>query len=227
MDDVSTLALRVDSSSAVRNLDNFGMAASNLCYMTDSLNGKLLQLSATFLSVNFAKSIVNDAAEGQEALGKFETVLGRFQDKASKVADELVAKFNFDTASAQAAISGMVDTFAKAGMSLSESLDMATSLNKRAADLEAFTNAEGGVAHVAEQLTAGVLGNAQSVRNLGIVLSEELLKAQMMKEKTEGLTFANERAAKMHARVSLMLQQTATADGQVARETDNYSNRLR
>lgn len=226
-DEVSTLALRVDSQTAISNLKEFGLAASHLGGVTDVLKAKLLQLNASFLSTSFAKSLVNDAAEGQEALGKFETVLGRFQEKASRVVDELVAKFNFDTASAQGAISGMVDTFAKAGMSIEDALDMATSLNKRAADLEAFTNAQGGVAHVAEQLTSGVLGNAMSVRNLGIVMSDELIKAQMLKEKTEGLTFANERAAKMHARVSLMLQQSASAEGQVSRETDNYSNRVR
>lgn len=226
-DDVSTLAIKVDSGSAVENLKDFGSSIYNLCGLTDSLGEKIFQLSAAFLSVNFAKSIVNDAAEGQEALGKFEAVLGRFQGRANKVVDELVAKFNFDTASAQSAVSGMVDTFAKAGMSLEDSLDMSTALNKRASDLEAFTNAQGGVAAVSERLTSGVLGNSEAVKSLGIVMTEDLVKAQALKEKTEGLTFANERAAKMHARVSLILQQSVSAEGQVARETDNYSNRVR
>ena len=226
-DDVSTLALRVDSQTALANLDQFGAAAAHLGGVTDVLKAKLLQLNASFLSVNFAKSIVADAAEGQEALGKFEAVLGRFQGKANQVVEDLVAKFNFDTASAQSAVSGMVDTFAKAGMSIEESLDLSTVLNKRAADLEAFTNAQGGVASVSARLTSGILGETEAVKSLGIVINEDMIKTQMLKEKTEGLTFANQQAAKIHARASLILQQSASAEGQVARETDNYSNRVR
>lgn len=226
-DVVSTLALRVSSSDAINGLRSVAKESDALGAVTDQLKGKILSVVSAYGSWRFGKVLLADAAEGQEALGKFETVLGRFGDKASKVVDELVAKFNFDTTSARGAISGMVDTFTKAGVSLEQSLDMATVLNKRAADLEAFTNAQGGVAHIAEQMTSGVLGNTMAVRSLGIVLTAESIKAQIAKEKLEGLTFATARAAKMHATVSLMLQQSASAEGQVARESDNYSNRLR
>ena len=226
-DEVATLALRVASGEAISGLRAVARESDALGAVTDQLKNKILSVVGAYGSWRFGKVLLADAAEGQEALGKFETVLGRFGDKASKVVDELVANFNYDTASARGAISGMVDTFAKAGVSLEQSLDMATVLNKRAADLEAFTNAQGGVAHIAEQMTSGVLGNTMAVRSLGIVLSAEAIKAQMAKEKLEGLSFATERAAKMHATVSIMLQQSASAEGQVARESDNYSNRLR
>lgn len=226
-DSVSTLALRVNSQTALQNLNEFGFAAANLGGTVDVLKGKLLQFNARFLGMNFARKLVGEAAEGQEAVGKFESVLGRFGNQGAKVADSLVKDFNYSSTAAKSAVSGMVDVFTKAGISLEESLNMAETLNKRAADLEAFTNAAGGVEHVASQLTSGTLGNVMAVRSLGIVLSAEAVEAQMAKEKTEGLTFATERAAQMHARVSVMLQQSASAHGQVSRESDNYANRAR
>lgn len=226
-DVISTLALRISSADAINNLRAVAQESEALSGVTDQLKGKILSVVSAYASWRFGKVLLADAAEGQEALGKFETVMGRFGDKAAKIVDELTAKFNYDATSARGALSGMVDTFAKAGVSLEQSLDMATLLNKRAADIEAFTNAQGGVAHIAEQMTSGVLGNTMAVRSLGIVLSAEAIQAQMAKEKMQGLTFASERAAKMHASVSVMLQQSASAEGQVARESDNYSNRLR
>ena len=77
MDEISTLALKVDTKSAVSNLKKFGEATTQIGGLAGMLNGKLMQLSATFLSVNFAKSLVDSAADAQEAAGKYEQVLGR------------------------------------------------------------------------------------------------------------------------------------------------------
>ncbi len=226
-DVISTLALRVDSQHALQRINEFSLATENLGSATDALKGKLLQLTAGFLSYKAARSLVDAAKEGQETLGKFESVLGRFSGKAQKTVDELVANFNFDTATAQASVSGMVDTFVKAGIKLDEALDLSSSLNKRAADIEAFTNAQDGLAGVTDRITTAMLGNNMAVRSLGIVLSEDSINAQKAKEAFEGLKFSTDRAATMHARYSLILQQSASAAGQVARETDNLSNRER
>lgn len=226
-DSISTLALRVDSQTALAHLNEFGVAAANLGSKTDVLKAKLLQLNARFLGLNFAKALVNQAAEGQEATGKFDAVVGRFGERAKKVTQDLARDFNYSGAAAKRAVAGMVDIFTGAGLSIEDSLSMAETLNKRAADIEAFTNAIGGVEHVADQLTSATLGNNMAVRSLGIVLTEEAVQAQMAREKMEGLSFASDRAAKVHARVSVMLRQSASSHGQVARETDNYANRAR
>ena len=226
-DSISTLALRVDSQTALAHLNEFGLASANLGSKTDVLKAKLLQLNARFLGLNFAKALVNQAAAGQEATGKFDAVVGRFGDRAKKVTQDLARDFNYSGAAAKRAVAGMVDTFTGAGLSLEDSLSMAETLNKRAADIEAFTNAIGGVEHVADQLTSATIGNNMAVRSLGIVLTEEAVQAQMARDKMEGLSFASDRAAKVHARVSIMLKQSASSHGQVARETDNYANRAR
>ena len=226
-DSISTLALRVDSQTALNHLNEFGLAAANLGNVTDVLKGKLLQLNAKFLSLNFAKNLVSEAAFGQEALGKYEQVLGRYTKQADKLVNELRQSFNFDTANARQSISTMVDLFTKAGIGMQDALDYTKDLQKRAADLEAFTNAEGGLVQVTNALTGGMLGNMVPLKKLGIVMNDEALKAQLAEDKTNGLRFATERAAKAHARYAIIMKQSQSSEGQVARESDNFSNKLR
>ena len=226
-DDVSTLALRVSSGDAIQNLRAVAHESEALSGITDMLKGKVLSVVSAYASWRFGKILLADAAESQEALGKFEAVLGSYAEKASKVVDELNVKFNFSKSAAQAALSGMVDTFKKSGVETSAALDWTEDLTKLAADLEAFTNAEGGVQHITEQMSSALLGNNMAVRSLGIVLSAEAVQAQKAKEAMDGLTFSSEQQAEMHARKTLIEQQSAAAMGQVAREADNYSNRLR
>ena len=226
-DEVSTLALRVSSGDAIQNLRAVAHESEALSGITDMLKGKVLSVVSAYASWRFGKILLADAAESQEAFGKFEAVLGSYAEKASKVVDELNAKFNFSKSAAQAALSGMVDTFKKSGVETSAALDWTEDLTKLAADLEAFTNAEGGVQHITEQMSSALLGNNMAVRSLGIVLSAEAVQAQKTKEAMDGLTFSSEQQAEMHARKTLIEQQSAAAMGQVAREADNYSNRLR
>lgn len=120
-DSISTLALRVDSQTALAHLNEFGLAAANLGSKTDILKGKLLQLNARFLGLNFAKTLVNQAAAGQEATGKFDAVVGRFGERAKKVTQDLARDFNYSGAAAKRAVAGMVDTFTGAGLSIEDS----------------------------------------------------------------------------------------------------------
>lgn len=227
MDEISTLALKVDTKSAVDNLRKFGDATTQIGGLAGMLNGKLMQLSATFLSVNFAKSLVDSAADAQEAAGKYEQVLGRMTKQADRVVEELRSSFNFDLTGAQQSVSTMVDLFTKAGIGMEDALKYTEDLQKRSSDLEAFTNAEGGLERVTSAVTSAMLGETDSIKLLGVVIKEETIAAKMAEERSKGLTFATDRAAKMHATYSLIMEQSASAHGQVAREADNMGNKLR
>ena len=226
-DQVSTLALKVDSSQATAGLQQMGHATDQLSKKAMDLKQKLIFLGGTYLSGHFGKQLLNEAAEGQEALGKFQQVLGRFTKEANGMVEELRANFNFNATDAQAAISTMADQFHKFGASMRDSLDMTFEMQKLAGDLAAFTNIEGGVAAASQALSAGLMGQTIPLKKLGIVITDEMTKERMATEAKEGLTFASKRAAQMHAREQLILEQTAAAHGQVAREADNYSNKLR
>lgn len=226
-DFISVLGLRVESSQAVRDLDTFEKRTKALGLTAKSAAASVAGLFATSKSAQFARSWLQAAADTQEVAGKFSAVFKHMSADAQKAADSLVASFNYSEAQAREKLSTMADIFKKAGLSLADSLRYATDLNKQAADLEAFTNAAGGLEQTTNALTKAMLGETESAKTLGVVVLESTVKAKMAEEARRGLTFATKQAALMHARYSVIMEQSASATGQVSRESDNYSSRLR
>lgn len=226
-DSVSTLALRVESEDAVRNLDRFADKTRNLGTLARSTASSVAGLFAGSQIARFANDWLKSAADTQETIGKFGAVFGYASKEAQKYADELAQSFNYSTSLAQDKLATMADIFRKSGLSMQDSLKFAFDLNKQAADLEAFTNCAGGLEQTTRALTGAMLGETEMAKTLGVVVYDAYVKEKMAQEARQGLKFATEAAAKMHARYSVIMEQSASATGQVAREADNYSSRLR
>lgn len=226
-DSISTLTLRISSDEAMRDLTQFKNATNDLGNVAMGVKGKLLSLFSAGVGMKLGRDMLAAAADNQEALGKYVQVFGKYKTEADKAVKELTASFNFAEAQAQQQMATLADVFQKTGLSMRDSLDLTSQLTKTAADIEAFTNAAGGLEQVSGALTSAMLGRYQSVRQFGIVLSDQLIKEEKARQAQKGLTFANEQAATSYARFSLILKQTAMAQGQVARESDNYSNKMR
>lgn len=226
-DSIATLGLQISSGAAMRDLEKFTQATNNLGSVATNVKGKLMSMLSIGVGWKLGKEMLAGMAGNQEALGKYVQVFGKYKTEADKTVKELTASFNFAEAQAQAHMATLADVFHKTGLTMRDSLDLTSQLTKTAADLEAFTNASGGLEQVSNSLTSAMLGRYQAVRSLGIVLNDQVIKQEKARQSAKGLTFANEQAATAYARFSLILKQTAMAQGQVARESDNYSNKLR
>lgn len=226
-DSISTLALRVSTDEAMRDLTQFRNATNDLGNVAMSVKGKLLSLFSVGVGWKLGKEMLAGMAGNQEALGKYIQVFGRYKTEADKTVKELTASFNFAEAQAQAHMATLADVFHKTGLSMRDSLNLTSQLTKTASDIEAFTNASGGLEQVSQSLTSAMLGRYLAVRSFGIVINSELVNQEKARQAAKGLTFANDQAATAYARYALIVKQTAMAQGQVARESDNYSNKLR
>lgn len=226
-DSVFTLALRVESEAAVRNLDRFADKTRDLGTLARSTAASVAGLFAGSQIARFANDWLKSAADTQETIGKFGAVFGYASKEAQKYADELAKSFNYSTSLSQDKLATMADIFRKSGLSMQDSLKFAFDLNKQAADLEAFTNCAGGLEQTTRALTGAMLGETEMAKTLGVVVYDAYVKEKMAQEARQGLKFATEAAAKTHARYSVIMEQSASATGQVAREADNYSSRLR
>ena len=153
-DSVSTLALRVESEDAVRNLDRFADKTRNLGTLARSTASSVAGLFAGSQIARFANDWLSLAADAQER--KFGAVFGYASKEAQKYADELAQSFNYSTSLAQDKLATMADIFRKSGLSMQDSLKFAFDLNKQAADLEAFTNCAGGLEQTTRALTGAM-----------------------------------------------------------------------
>ena len=228
-DDVSLLALSVDSSNAVRGLNSVTRATGS---MLDVIRQAMPALAGLFSAGAIAKaagSFIDAASDAQEALGVLDDVFGRNEAllrRAGDAIEELADRYAYSTAGASQQISMTADTFHKFGVELAQSLDLSVEINKLGADLAAFTNYAGGSEGATKALTKALLGEREMAKTLGIVISEELVKAQMEKDAKEGITYASQQQAKMMATLAVMQKQSAAAQGKAVKEADNYARRM-
>ena len=228
-DDVSLLALSVDSSNAVQGLNNVTRATGS---MLDVIRQAMPALAGLFSAGAIAKaagSFIDAASDAQEALGVLDDVFGRNEillKRAGDAIEELADRYAYSTAGASQQISMTADTFHKFGVELAQSLDLSVEINKLGADLAAFTNYAGGSEGATKALTKALLGEREMAKTLGIVISEELVKAQMEKDAKEGVTYASQQQAKMMATLVVMQKQSAAAQGKAIKEADNYARRM-
>ncbi|MDO4587880.1 MAG: hypothetical protein Q4C95_11385 [Planctomycetia bacterium] len=213
-DVVSTLALRVNSSGALRDLDKFSAKTESLGSIARNTATAIAAIFAGSKLISLGKDFIMASSDAQEAAGKFRAVFKSSAYDAMKYADQLAEKFNFSTRQAMGSLSTMADILQKSGLSIRQSMDFSLNLNERAADIEAFTNCTGGLEHVTHALTNAMLGFGMMAQHLGVVVKDEMVQSQMLKNEQEGIVFATEQAAKMYARYQVILKSSSNATGQ-------------
>ncbi len=229
----NTLNLNVNPNNAVKNLGLMDKSLGAVGFAMDSLKNSIQGL-AYFGGFSYfmhrvkymSDTLLGIASDAQETHGKFRAVFKNLTNDASAMAAELHRNFNFSIQQAEEGLANMANTFYKAGVNLSTALDYASQLTKRAADVQAFQNIDD-INRITDAMVAGMNGMGQRLRNLGIMVYQADVKVEMLRQSQMGLVFANEKAAKMAATYSLIMKQSATSAGQVAREHDNLANRQR
>jgi hypothetical protein len=128
-----------------------------------------------------------------------------------------------DQALAAAATYG--NLFSTMGLGKAEAADMSTSLVGLASDLGSFNNVDPSIA--LDKLRAGLSGEAEPLRAMGVFLNEASVAAKAMElglaDSTDQLTEAD----KVQARYALIMEQTTTAQGDFARTSDGLANQQR
>lgn len=111
------------------------------------------------------------------------------------------------------------------GMAQQPAADMSMQMVQLASDMASFNNAD--PSEVLLAIRSGLIGESEPLRRFGVNLSEAAVQAKAMQmglaDSKEELTDAD----KLQARYALIMQQTATAQGDFARTADGVANSTR
>lgn len=94
-------------------------------------------------------------------------------------------------------------------------------------DLASFNNFQGGAAGAAKILEKALLGERESLKSLGISILESDVKNQLLIDGTSELTGLALKQARANATLTLIYAQTQSAQGDVARTSQDLANRQR
>ena len=169
------------------------------------------------------KPMIDKAAAMEEALSKNQLLLGESSKAVEAFADTSLESFGVTNLAALQATGVFASLGDAMGMSQEASASMATTLTGLAGDLSSLHDVSVETALTA--LRAGLIGEAEPLRTLGILLAAATLKTNalemgLIKNTKDALT----PAIKSQAAYALILEKGTTAMGDFARTSDSATN---
>lgn len=233
--ELNSKELKRDLSQAKTAIAQFTNQSTNQIKKTDIAFGSFVgSFAAGALSsaistakaaiVDFASVSIQVATDAQETIQKFNVVFRDVSEEANKAASDLAEGYGLAQTESKKLLSDTADLLTGFGFTGQAALDLAVETNKLAADLASFSNVQGGTKTASEALTKALLGERESVKQLGISILEEDVKKQVAINTTRGLTFESLRQAKAYATLQLATKQSQNAIGDYSRSSDSAAN---
>lgn len=170
------------------------------------------------------QSSVKAASDLEEQTTKFLTVFRAVPLQAENMANELVTAYGLSRRESVQLLASTGDLLTGFGFTQQAALELSSSTQTLAADLASFNDIQGGAEEASRALTKGLLGEHESLKALGIIISEAGLKQELFVQGKDKLTGQALLQAKAEARLAIAIRQSANAIGDVARTQDSFAN---
>ena len=202
---------------ANRTIGNFGAKMKR--------TGETLTRNITLPVLGLGAAAVKMASDFEETDAKFKTVFSSIQFQAEETARTFEKSFGLSSLAAKKMLGDTGDLLVGFGFTEQEALNLSKQVNELAVDLASFTNFSGGAEGASLALTKALLGERESIKSLGIAITEADLK-KFAEE--QGLVFKElDRVAKANLTFQLAAKQSSKAIGDYARTSGSFANQLR
>ena len=185
--------------------------------------GAVMTAAVTVPIALMAKSMVNAASDAVETGSKFDAIFSGIKGKANQVAAGFAKDFGLANSTAKKMIGNTGDLLVGFGFTGDSALEMANKVAVAASDLAAFQNFEGGAEGAAMSITKALLGEAESMKSLGVVVSQN---SKEFKDQVKAVAAANKitvRQAKALVIFKQIQDQTKTSVGNVKDTWNDYA----
>jgi hypothetical protein len=165
------------------------------------------------------------ATEAQDINSAFAETFGAMEKDAQRAADKIASSMKRSVTDVKKEMNTLQQVLKGLGLDAETALKASEQLAARSIDLA--SNKGISDARAAQAILSGLTGETEPLKNLGIVLNEAAVKAELLRLGFKGNASAAPEAAKAMARLNLILEKTAFAAGDVARTSDQANNKLK
>lgn len=211
----------INSSSGTLDTNAKAVVANTLSWgqlgdmLTDNVTRPLLELG---------KNAISAAADAQAMESSFNSVFGAQAEGARAWSKTLAESLNYSETEIRQNMLSWQTLFNGMEVSGRKSAEMVTNLTERAVDMAALFDTD--VNTVMEAMQSAMVGNHETMRQYGVVITENTLKeaayskgiARRGKELTE--------LQKIETRYALIMEQSAQAEGRRNAEADDINGKL-
>lgn len=205
--------------SGFRSLNTMvGQLGSRLMAM-----GKYAALALGALAGATMVKAINAASDFGETVNKFEVVFGDNAKAMRAWAEEFAQSVGRSKREVLDFMATSKSFLVPMGIDEAQANRMSQVLAQLSFDLGSFHNIADDEAF--EKLRAGLSGEAEPLKELGVVLNEAALKAELLKQGLNPATATE--AQKVMARYNIILASTTTAQGDAERTSESFANKVK
>lgn len=181
-------------------------------------------IAAAGITAAITKS-VSAASDLNETISKSRQVFGEASVSVERFGDSAAQALGQSKQQAVEAAATFGNLFRTVGLAGQQNAEFSTSLVKLAGDLASFNNVAPGDALLA--LRSGLIGEAEPLRRFGVLLSEARVQQVALAESGKKSVKALTDQEKVLARYKIILDDTATAQGDFERTSGGLANQTR
>lgn len=164
---------------------------------------------------------IGKASDLNETLSKSSVVFGQYAGEIEGWGSKAAQALGMSKQAAIEAAATLGNLFQGAGVAQGASADLSKSVVQLAADLGSFNNIDSSVA--LEKLRAGLVGEAEPLRTLGVNLTAATVEAKATELGFKKVNGVFTEGQKIQARYALIVAQTKSAQGDFARTSDQLA----
>jgi len=223
---LASLVVKVgaDVSNYQKNISQAQKTAQNVAAGFQRI-GKTMSIAVTAPLVAAGTAAIKFASDAEEIQSKFNVVFGNMADEANRWAEEFGASVGRARTDVKTWMATLQDTFVPLGYARDEAAKMSKTLTQLAVDVASFNNAAD--ADVIRDFQSAIVGNHETVRKYGIIITEAALKNEAY---ASGIAKVGEELTeqqKVQARMQLILKGTTDAQGDAIRTADSFANQMK
>ena len=230
---VLDVEIRVRSQKAQKQVKQTTEKFNDFRVATEGIRRDLGVLRNNLLLVSFAFGAVGrvmvdsirKASDLQENINKFNVVFGEARNEAMGFADTLADTFQRSRPSIINMMASLQDTFVPLGFARKQASSLSQAVTQLTFDLESFSNVP--AAEVARALQSAIVGNHETVRRFGIILSEHTIQQEAFALGIEKSYRELTEQEKVLARVRAIIKGSADAQGDAIKTQDEFASQVR
>lgn len=214
-----------ETSDLNKALTKADQGARNTGKSFAKLGGIITSALSIVALTKFSKASIKAASDAEETRNKFNVTFRDVRRQADLVAENITKNYGVSRQESQKLLSNTGDLLTGFKFTGKEALELSEKVNVLAIDLASFTNIEGGAARASAAITKGLLGERESLKELGIAITEADIN-RLADEK--GLIPASlSRQEKALLTYEIAVSQSKNAIGDFARSQNSFANQSR
>lgn len=219
----ATLRLRIDGTGAADGARQFDEAGQRIKRTGDSIKFAMAAIGASTIALT--GKFIGMAGDANEIRSKFNVVFRGMEDDAEKWATAFGDSVGRSTEEIQKHMAGLQDVFVPLGYARDDAMRLSEAVTQLAVDVASFNNAAD--ADVIRDFTSAMVGNHETVRKYGIVISEARLEQEAYESGLHKTYRQLSDLEKATLRLKIIQESSSDAMGDATRTADQYANQTK